>query len=447
MTGTDSFTELKNLLLHLGYNETAITGITEELDVLFDAIRFDNTKQVIDKAIQEKDTESLIKSLKELMVSLEDKGFYRPDYPAPLIMLLVNGLNLREEDIFSVLGKSTLSGDEKLEEMELLASCAAITQLGYIMLRCLLPDVRAASGGPHVFLLIDSFREDSMIYVDFSIDSIKEIQIDIFSQDGNYYTVNDGVSFADDETSELVTDYYSFFQTTHNIGLGHNIHNNIGNTYDRTGRFGEAIDELEEAIRLNPGYIEAHNNLAVATYKNGDTDEAIELLHKAKELYPQYAEAHSNLGNIYAGAGRFDEAVRELEEAIRLNPGFAGGYNNLGNIYAELDRTDEAIEKFREALAIDPDYALAHNNLGNLFAESGRYDEAAIEVEEAIRTAPGLVEGYNGLGCVYYELGSMDKAVYAWTRGVLLEPEILKSVPDSLKLKVSKGVSRMRRGM
>ena len=447
MTGTDSFPELKNLLLHLGYNEAAITGITKELDVLFDAIGFDNTKQAIDKAIQEKDTISLIKSLKELMVSLEDKGFYRPDYPAPLIMLLVNGLNLRAEDIFSVLGKSGISRDEKLEDIELLASCAAITQLGYIMLRCLLPDVRAASGGPHVFLLIGSFREDSMIYVDFSIDSIKEISTDIFSQDGDYYTVKEGQSFADDETSELVNDYYSFFQTTHNIGLCHNIHNNIGNTYDRVGKFEEAIDELKEAIRLNPRYIEAHNNLAVAMSKKGNTYEAIELLHKAKELYPKYAEAHSNLGNIYAGEGRFDDAIRELEEAIRLNPDFAGGYNNLGNIYAELERTDEAIEKFREAVKIEPDYALAHNNLGNLFAESGKYDEAAVEFEEAIRSAPGLVEAYQGLGCVYYELGSVDKAVYSWTRVVLLEPDVLKSVPDNLKLKVSKGVSRMKRGL
>jgi tetratricopeptide (TPR) repeat protein len=447
MTGTDSFPKLKNLLLHLGYHETAITGIIGELDVLFDAIGFDKTKQAVDKALQEKDTENLVKSLKELMVSLEEKGFYRPDYPAPLIMLLVNGLNLRKEDIFLVLGKSGLPGDEKLEEMELLASCAAITQLGYILLKCLLPDVKAASGGQHVFLLIDSFSQDSMIFVDFSIDSIKELKWDIFSKDGDYYTVKENVSFADDETSGLVNEYYPFFQATDHIGLCHNIHNNIGNTYDRVGKFVEAINELEEAIRLNPGYIEAHNNLAVAMFKNGDTDKAIKLLHKAKDLYPQYAEARSNLGNIYASLGRYDEAIMELEEAIRHKPGFAGGYNNLGNIYAELDMIGEAIEKFKEAVGIDPDYALAHNNLGNLFAVSGKYDEAVVELEEAVRTAQGLTEAYQGLACVYHELGSMDKAVYAWTRAVLLTPELLDSVPDSLMLKVSKGVSRMKRGI
>ncbi|MDW7727274.1 MAG: tetratricopeptide repeat protein [Candidatus Methanoperedens sp.] len=447
MTGTDSLPGLKNLILHLGYHETATQDIIAELDVLFDEIAFDKTKQAVDAAIQQKDTESLKKSLKDLVTSLEGRGFYRPDYPAPLIVLLVNGLNLREEDIFSVIGKSNLTRDEKLEEMELLASCAAITQLGYILLSCLMPDVKAANAGPHVFLLIDSFSKDSFVFVDFSIDSIIEVPAGIFSGDGENYSLIEDVELPDGETSQLVKEYYSFFQVTRNNGLTHNIHNNIGNTYERVGEFGKAIEELTQAIRLNPGYIEAHNNLAVARFKNGEPDKAIKLLQKAIKLYPRYAEARSNLGNIFLSMQRYDDAISEMEEALRLKPGFAGGYNNLGNIYAELERTDEAIEKFTEAIRLDPDYALAHNNLGNMFAASGKYEMAITEFEEAVRTAPGLTEAYHGLACVYYELGSVDKAVHAWARAVILEPGLMDSVPDSLMLKVSKGVSRMKRGV
>jgi len=43
-------------------------------------------------------------------------------------------LNLREEDIFDVIENSHISSEEKRKEHEFLASCAAITQLGYIIL-------------------------------------------------------------------------------------------------------------------------------------------------------------------------------------------------------------------------------------------------------------------------------------------------------------------------
>jgi len=48
--------------------------------------------------------------------------------------------------------------EEKLKEMEFLASCASYYQLGYILLKCIVPDVKAASSGEHVFLVMRVFR-------------------------------------------------------------------------------------------------------------------------------------------------------------------------------------------------------------------------------------------------------------------------------------------------
>jgi tetratricopeptide (TPR) repeat protein len=443
MTCTNSFSDLRNLLMRLGYHETSIPNILYELEILFKEINFEKLRQAAYSAQGAKDTAGLISSLKELMLLLENKGYYRPDFPTKLIRLLVNGLNHKNEDVFAVLDKAGIPEKDKKKEQEFLASCAAITQLGYILLRCLVPEVKAASAGPHVFISIDGFSLESMIFVDFSIDSIMEVDASRYKRKENYYCLKN-TGGLDDGTSTLLTWYYSFFQLTKGTGLSHNIHNNLGITYDRIGRYEEALEELNTALRLNPGYIEVHNNLAVTYDRMGKYDEAERELQEALRLKPDYTEAHNNLGSLYARSGRYEEAIEELREALRLNPQYAVAHNNLGHIHALQNKNQEAIMEFMEALGIDPDYAPAHCNLGSIFAETGMYDEALKEFQEALRLDPESPEAYHGIGSVYYNLGSYERAAQALIRAVYLDPEILECVPEELMLKVRQGVSRLK---
>lgn len=443
MTIENTFPHLKDSLTHLGYKEKYIEEILKELFTLFEDLEFEKIKQTADAAIVAKDTSGLINSLKDLMLRLENKGYYRPDAPTRLIRQLVNGLNLANEDIFFLLDNADIPEKEKSDEKELLASCAAITQLGYILSGSIVSEVKAASSGPHVFLFIDGFSPDSIIFVDFSIDSIKEIDAWKYERKGNYYHLlnTDGL---DGETAGLLTRYYSSFHVTSGIGLSHNIHNNLGLAYDRIGKYEEAIKELNEALRLNPGYIEVHNNLGVTYDRMGRHEDAVNELKEALKLNPNYAEALCNLGNIYACSGNYEEAVEKLKEALRINPELAIAHNNLGNIYALQKRSEEEIKEFKEALRINPDYAPAHNNLGNAYAEAGRFEDALREFQEALRLDPEFPEAYLGMGLAYYAQNSFDRAAQAMIHAVCLTPEFLECVPDKLLLKVRQGVSRLK---
>ncbi len=443
MTLTNSFPDIRCMLTRLGYHETSLNAIMQELETLFKEIDFDKLKLAVNTAQESKDTNLLISSLKELMQLLENKGYYRPDFPTKLIRLLVNGINCKNEDIFVVLDKAGIPAKEKRKEQEFLASCAAITQLGYILINCMISEVKAASAGQHVFIMTDGFSAGSMIFVDFSIDSIIEIDMQRYNRKENCYSLKSSGN-PEEEIANLLNDYYSFFQVTSGIGLSHNIHNNLGITYDRLGRYEEAVSELNEALRLNPGYVEVHNNLAVTYDKLGKRDEAVRELQEALRLNPGYTEAHNNLGNVYAGEGRYEEAIKELEEAIRINPGYAVAHNNLGNIYALQNRLTEALKEFQEALRLNPDYTIARSNLGNIYADMGRHEDALKEFQEVLRLDPEFPDAYHGIGSVYYSLGSYDKSANAWARAVYLDSGLLDSVPEKLLLKVRQGVSRLR---
>jgi len=437
---------LTNCLAGLGYPEKFIQEISEELNILFEEIDFESIKQRVNQAKEARDTDGFIKSLKDLIFLLESKGIYRPDAPIHLIKQLINGLNLKNEDIFFIISRTRMPLEEKLKEQEFLASCAAITQLGYILLNCLVPEVKAASSGEHVFLVIDSFSPDSRIFVDFSIDSVKEINVGMYDLKENHWQLRKDIELSnpDAETAEYLIKYYSFFQLTSGIGLNHNIHNNIGLAYDRLGRFEAALEELNAALLLDPDYAEVHNNLAVTYHKMGMTDKAEKELREAIRLNPGYSEAYCNLGNIYASSGRLEEAIGKLQEALRINPDYVPAHNNLGDIYALQNRNTEAINEFREALRIDRNYAPAMNNLGNIFFESGMYEEALKEFQEALNIDPFLPEAYYGMGQVYYELKSYERAAQAFIKAVYISPELLDRVPGNLILKVRQGVTRLK---
>lgn len=438
--------EIKDLLISLGYH-SGVQDIADELDILFKEIDLDKIKQTAASFQEAKDTTRLIGSLKELMITLEHKGYYRPDYPTELIRLLVNGLNHKNEDIFALLDKAKIQEVEKRNEKEFLASCAAITQLGYILLNFLVPGVKTACSGSHVFITIDGFSPDSMIFVDFSIDSIRAVDVKkAYHRKENYYYLKDTgyIHGLDGETSSLLTEYYSSFRLSSGIGLSHNIHNNLGIAYDKIGRYEEAIKELHEALRLEPCYAEVHNNLAVTFGKMERYEEAINEFQEAIRLNPGYAEAHSNLGCIYAGLGRHEEGIEELKTALQLKPDYAGAHNIIGNIYADQKRDTEAIKEFQEAIRINPVYVLPHNNLGDIYAGLGRYEDALREFHEALRLDPEFPAAYHGIGSAYYNLGSYERASQAWIRAVYLDPELLDHVPEKLSLKVRQGISRLR---
>jgi tetratricopeptide (TPR) repeat protein len=444
MTDRDSFHEMGDILLQLGYKDNYKEEILHELYVLFEEIGFDDLKQMVDSAREAKDTIALIASLKELMIMLEYRGYYRPDYPAILIRHLVNGLNIRNEDIFTLLSKSSISAEEKTKEQEFLASCAAITQLGYILLKLLSFDVKAASSGEHVFIIIDGFSPQSRIFVDFSIDSIRDIDIRQYRQEEDNCYLASPKPGMDEQTSDLVRRYYSFFHKTANIGLSHNIHNNLGMAYDKLERYEDAAEEYREALRLDPGYTEAHNNLAVAYNMMGLTEKAVQELQEAIRLKPDYIEAHTNLGHIHAMSGRYEEAFKELNTVLGLDPKYAAARNILGKIYASQKRNYEALKEFQEAVKSNPSYIPARINLGYIYSESGKYEDALEEFQKVLTIEPESPEGLFGMGTAYCHLGSYERAVRALIKAVCLDPDLLDYVPEKLLLKVRQGVSRFK---
>lgn len=199
--------------------------------------------------------------------------------------------------------------------------------------------------------------------------------------------------------------------------------NYLGNLLLKSGRPKEAMDELQEAVRLKPDFTEAHNNLGAVLEDEGRLPEAIEQYRLALDLKPDFEEAHYNLGIALQKTGRLPEAIDQYWQAIQLKPDDAAARDHLGTILEQAGRIPEAEDQFQHALQINPDDAGAHYNLGVALQQTGRLAEATEHYERAVSLYPNDPRMHNNLGVVLQQTGRTAEAIEQYQVALSLQPD------------------------
>jgi tetratricopeptide (TPR) repeat protein len=177
------------------------------------------------------------------------------------------------------------------------------------------------------------------------------------------------------------------------------------------GRYAEAIQEWEKALKIDPENPKARNNLSIALVRAGKFADGIAYLERAVELKPEYAEDHSNLGKALSVAGGPDEAMAQWRTAVELYPDFADAHASLGFGLARKGRVDEAIAQWRKAVEINPQLADVQSNLGVALSERRQFDEAITHFEKALEAKPGDIEIRNNRGAALLHQRKVAEAI------------------------------------
>jgi tetratricopeptide (TPR) repeat protein len=127
----------------------------------------------------------------------------------------------------------------------------------------------------------------------------------------------------------------------------------------RKGWFGEAVTNLQDALKLNPGDAALHTALAQALSSLGRKSEADAQLAAAARLDPSQLQSRYLRGLELGRAGKPAEAAIQFREVVRLQPDLVEGRLNLGLALAEQGLNREALEQFEEALRLSPTNKLA----------------------------------------------------------------------------------------
>ncbi len=231
----------------------------------------------------------------------------------------------------------------------------------------------------------------------------------------------------------------------------------LGRDYFERGFYQDAIRELLEAVRLNPGFPDLHNQLGLALSMNGDRRHAADEFRRALELNPNYVEARLNLAIVLNEMGQYDDALREFNvERLRdheqenlsaeVRSYLAESHMMLGDTYRNVGVLVDASQEYRKALKLSPQYLDIKNKLGATYCEMGLYQDAETELEEALAQNPRYVAARVTLGVVLLRSGRKTRAREEWEKCLALEPENIRARAylDMLEREASTEESRAR---
>jgi tetratricopeptide (TPR) repeat protein len=170
----------------------------------------------------------------------------------------------------------------------------------------------------------------------------------------------------------------------------------------------KAIQDFEEAIRLNPSNPVLYICLGIARSRKADYDQAIQAYDEALRLDPTEANGYKCRGIAWLGKKDYDEAIKDFDEAIHLDPKNTAAIFSRGNAWFDKEDYGKAIRDYDEVIRLDSKNSACYFNRGLALLRKKDYDSAVRNYDEAIRLNP------NDAALYYYRGHAFGSAAVRW---------------------------------
>jgi hypothetical protein len=129
----------------------------------------------------------------------------------------------------------------------------------------------------------------------------------------------------------------------------------LGNLYKSAGRYEEAVQAYQEAIRQDPAKALFHHHIGLVYACEGRIDEAIDAFQSVIRMDPDHALAHAALGGYYRKKGLEELAQKHIGIAMKSIFDSENEYNRAC-LAAICGNTEQALELLRIALGSKQTY-------------------------------------------------------------------------------------------
>ncbi len=184
----------------------------------------------------------------------------------------------------------------------------------------------------------------------------------------------------------------------------------------KLGSYAEAKTLCEEAVELDPKYVDNYLLLAGIQVAAKELDGALATYRKALKIEPTNRDALLYYGVTLAEVGKVKEGVGQLEQLVKLkdisssNIDQSVAYYYLAKIYEQDGQKDKAISSLKMALKRRPGFAKAALGLADLYQQKKDERAAYAVLEETFRESPSA-ELAEHLAEFYLEKNNFEKAV------------------------------------
>ena len=220
----------------------------------------------------------------------------------------------------------------------------------------------------------------------------------------------------------------------------------------KQGQKSEAVDALEEAIKLAPEDSTNYFDLIKILMAQDSLPRALQVARRTISTFPNSAAAFEWQGSVETAMSQFTDAIHSYMQARQLDSSRPDGLLGLAEAESGAGMSKEAsanlesgVKKFpkdtrfkvlyaalllkqsesgdaladsraeqllRSALALNPSLAEAHYQLGNRALKQGHVVEAQQQLEQVAKLDSNNAQGHFALARVYRRLGRSEDAAH-----------------------------------
>lgn len=194
----------------------------------------------------------------------------------------------------------------------------------------------------------------------------------------------------------------------------------IGNIYDDSGRYQDAVDAYKKALNINPDDDKAYYNLGIA-YKNlGDTVNAIEYWNRAYTANPDNPAPLVSIADMMYKQGYMDDALSEYAKITEKWPNNSEALFQIATIYNRKGIKTSAQKYYKQVVDLELDKELTRKSLINLSliasenedgSDTNGVNDSITYIKKALLLKPNDSQALYALGIIYYKKELYDQAI------------------------------------
>lgn len=148
--------------------------------------------------------------------------------------------------------------------------------------------------------------------------------------------------------------------------------------YFQDGKLEVALDEVKQAIAIQPDFADAYGVRALIYTQLGQTALADENFQRALKLAPRNPELANNYGSFLCQQGKGAQGIALFESALK-NPAYQSPLKanlNAGSCSLKMKNLEAAERYLLDALRYEPDHPATNANLARVYHDRRDYQRA-----------------------------------------------------------------------
>ncbi|KAF7760908.1 hypothetical protein Agabi119p4_10317 [Agaricus bisporus var. burnettii] len=209
--------------------------------------------------------------------------------------------------------------------------------------------------------------------------------------------------------------------------------------------YAHALSFVNEAFVQNlsttQGEAEALNLRGTFKFLMGDVDGAKADLEESIKLAPGFTQSLVKIASVHMEQGDPQKAFQCFEDAIKSNPNDADIYYHRGQVLFIMNEYDDAAENYTKSSELDDTFVFSHIQLAVAQYKAGKIANSMATFRRTIKSFPNRSEPHNYYGELLLDQGRFEDAIEKFDKAIELEKSKAPPHPPNVLSLVNKGLA------